>query len=106
MATLLLDHGSDINALGTRYDSSCAIHVACSVWSTPMVELLLERGADINAVAATHNTVIQEALSSEFVAIIPLLLEKAAGVNANGHPYFGGSLHQAASMGKMATRQL
>lgn len=71
MATLLLDHGADINALGTRYDSSCAIQVACNVWYTPMAELQLERGADVDAIGVTQDTVLKEALSSEFTAIVP-----------------------------------
>jgi hypothetical protein len=72
------------------------IFYAASIGAFQLVSLLIRDGADVNEVspAASHDTVLQEAIFRHRKAIIKLLLEHGADVNAQGG-YFGNALQEA-----------
>jgi ankyrin repeat protein len=75
---LLLQYGSDINAMGK---SGTALHHATLYGNGQTVRLLLEHGADVNAQDIWGNTPLMDAARIEEVAKVQLLLAHQANVN-------------------------
>ncbi|KAF8218034.1 ankyrin repeat-containing domain protein [Mycena galopus ATCC 62051] len=106
-ACLLIEHGADVNALGEMYGTALQ---NASFWGhSTVAELLIKKGANVNAPPGSHGTAL-EAASQVFLiglhrkfkldntrkeAIVQLLLENGADVNANG----GLALKLASSQG-------
>ncbi|KAF8540648.1 ankyrin repeat-containing domain protein [Trichophaea hybrida] len=90
IATLLLDHGADINAHGGRHGTALA--AAAHAGNVGMVQLLLKRRADPRA----HNTnALIAAIEGShecrdgrfYEAVVALLLDVGVDVNARGGSY-------------------
>jgi hypothetical protein len=70
---LLVENGADVKARGVHY-------------GTPLqaAALLLEKGADVNAYGGHYGHTLQAASEGGHQAVIPLLIEHGAHINAKG----------------------
>ncbi|KAI0272290.1 ankyrin repeat-containing domain protein [Gloeopeniophorella convolvens] len=119
---LLLDRGADVNIPGSYHGN--ALQEAASNGHLDIVQLLLDRGADVNELRGSYGSALerqrQKAIAILFSccliavptstprpAIMVLLLNHGASVNeANGGPYEGSALQEAASKGDLDIVQL
>ena len=83
----LIDRGSDVNAVGGRYDT--ALRAAVEMGYYKIVQLLLDAGADINAVAGRYGTALRAAVEVRHYKIVRLLLDAGADINAMPYPRDG-----------------
>lgn len=100
VATLLMDHGADVNAPGEGY--STALALACRWGMETLVQELLRRGADVNAEgASSHGTALQQAAAGGHAGVVQWLLERGASANAPGCGYYLSALEAAACGGNL-----
>ncbi|KAF8494849.1 hypothetical protein F5888DRAFT_1947553 [Russula emetica] len=76
VARLLLEHGADVNALGS--DRFTALHTAAQTGTIEVVRVLLEHGADVGAETEDGKTAFQLARGEEGTGIKKLLSEHGA----------------------------
>ncbi|KAJ7637912.1 hypothetical protein DFH06DRAFT_1432481 [Mycena polygramma] len=94
----LLDHGTDVNAVGG--DDGSALQCAAQKGYMDIVRLLLENGANVNAIGGRFGNALQAAARYGRVDVVRLLLEHGADVNAVGGTS-GSTLHRAAQKGHL-----
>ena len=101
VATFLLDHGANIEAVSGT-DGRKPLHAAAASGNRAMVELLLSRGAKVDADDKRNGyTALHLAAEKGFVAVTETLLNHKANVNV--HDVSGRTpLHVAAGASQMA----
>jgi uncharacterized protein len=78
MASLLLDHGADPDAVSRNGMALRAIHSASSARNFGIVEMLLKRGVDVNARQHGGWTALHSAVSHGDLPLVELLLKNGA----------------------------
>ncbi|KAL7946527.1 ankyrin repeat-containing domain protein [Trichoderma barbatum] len=106
MVELLLKNGADVNAKGGPYGN--ALQVACHIGNWDLVPLLLAWGADVNAQGGAFSTALLAACFKRpkqgergDIAMLQLLLDHGADVNAASSKVFGTAFHAACAAGNM-----
>eukprot|EP00756_Hemistasia_phaeocysticola_P024346 Hpha_TRINITY_DN15946_c1_g2::TRINITY_DN15946_c1_g2_i1::g.73101::m.73101 len=99
LATLLLEHGADIEAMAkprrTTGPLGNPLSQAAKAGCDPMVRLLLDAGADVNASDGNQYTAIHHAAGMGHVGVVALLLDRGADPNSLTS-YHVTPLHRAA----------
>ena len=80
MASLLVEHGADVNAQAN--DGWTPLHSASSRGFSEVARVLLEHGADVNAQANDGGTPLHLAAHSGQAEVAAVLLDRGADVNA------------------------
>ncbi|HXD34899.1 MAG TPA: ankyrin repeat domain-containing protein [Pyrinomonadaceae bacterium] len=79
---VLLDSGSDINAVSKNAFSASPLQGAAAFHKIELARLLIARGANVNCCAAEGGTPLHETAGSGQVEFAKLLLEHGANINA------------------------
>jgi ankyrin repeat protein len=85
IASLLLDHGADVNTTSPTYGS--ALHAACARGWDDLAQVLLDRGAEVDMRDARGNRPLVSAVSQGNRDLTTLLLKAGAKVEEAGEGY-------------------
>ncbi|KAK6199729.1 hypothetical protein LQW54_009917 [Pestalotiopsis sp. IQ-011] len=102
-ASLLINRGAAVNALGDYYRSP--IQIAAIKGNKRIIQLLIDEGADTNASDGIYGNALQAAAMCGNVEITKLLIDQGADFNSEGGRY-GGGLQAAAFWGHLEVMEL
>lgn len=117
LTKLLLDNGADVEAKSGCYGRTTALSLATGGLHLDIVKILLKRGADVAAVDTLHRTALHHAAGSPYIAsneektmrlgaIVNLLLDNGANINAKGGQEQATALFSAAQQHHVAVVKL